>query len=131
VSESNDQWCWCDDGNDYRAYGPYNSRDEAITAATWDSDAEVVHVAKIVWIRPEDYVRDDLDTHLEYMEELAFDNSGMDPDGDFFFEAHDKAAAQAALSGALKSWARVYLSYNFWRMADETKKVTLVRDNGE
>ena len=127
VTKEYDQWAWCND--DRCAHGPFDTRDEAITDAThYDPEIHEVDVGTIEWIRPEDHIRDDLDLFHEFMEESAYDNSGVDPDGNFFFEIDDKETAQKALTELLKGWARKHVSHNYWRLSGDADAVRLPRE---
>src|SRR3990172_8503541 len=107
-SEPEPKWGWSWEG-DESAEGPYDSREDALEDAR--DQLEKGETKKLVLgvIRhadPGDCVDDDLDSHLERMDEAARDNDFAFADDNIFEVPESRAmAAKAALHDVLAAWA--------------------------
>lgn len=124
-----EQWVYAFDGWD-TCEGPFRTRDEALGDARdghlMPGESKRVHLGHPAWPDPTAAVHDDLDWHLEHMEELAFNNADCSGE-ELAFEIADgdKEGAQKALTEALRSWASKWVEPAHWYMR-ETENFLIV-----
>ena len=124
------KWGWMFPESDY-ACGPYETRDEALSAARNEmggASQVTILVGRCDPIRPASYISTDMDRVLDQMEESVFDDYGCFDAP--IFEVGDRDKAQYALENLLKMWAHLHVSTGHW-ILDDAKKVSLRRNNEE
>jgi hypothetical protein len=119
------EWAWRQlDG--YDVYGPFPTREEACHHARLALQGHAIkkiQVGQVQYANPVSCVLNDLDEHLERMDECACDNDfGWCEDQ--IFEVADHTAAQEALTAALEQWAERYVTSDQWCVS-QTEEVDL------
>jgi hypothetical protein len=108
------EYCWMRDGS-CRANGPHPSveaaREEALDYyALKEGDRHkreiTITIFDCLYLDPEDWIGGDVDWILERMDEAVGDGVPLD---DLVFTTRDNKAADEALAGLLRSWAREHV----------------------
>lgn len=120
------RWGWMWEHADF-AEGPFDSREEAIADARASMEAEQtidrVILGHVVCADPTAYLDDNLESHLERMDEAAREDTEFSEADGEIFEAREGAAE--ALTAALKAWALEYLYTGIWSLSEvETLEIT-------
>jgi len=112
-------WAWMREYDEF-AHGPFKTKDEALAnarEALQGYSPKKIHIGEVEYATPATHVWDDVDRHLEEMDQSAGDN-GFAWCDDEIFVVKDKVKAQEALTKLMEQWAEEYVTSDKWSLID-------------
>lgn len=112
-------WAWMREHDEF-AHGPFKTKEEALAnakEAMQGYSSKKIHIGEVEYANPALHLWDDVDRHLEEMDQSASDN-GFAWCEDSIFEVKDMAKAQEALTELMEKWAEEYVTSDKWSLID-------------
>jgi hypothetical protein len=115
------RWGWREVEGD-EVFGPYDTRELAIAEASLYLSPEQptpIVVGNCLYANPENYIVDEIDYILVYMEDKAMQEGSFGHVEDELFYAADKEEAAADLTSMMKEWSKKHILSSSWILSNE------------